>query len=111
MITLTETACDKINKMVGLPILGVPAKGLRIKVMGGGCSGLTYKMDLDFPNFEKDKTFTHNEYGGLLIVDKKSFLYLNGMVLDYNEGLMKSGFEIRNPNVKHTCGCGESFTI
>lgn len=105
MITLTENAARQINKLCD-----GQAKGLRIKVVGGGCSGLTYKMEIDYPNFEKDKLFTSNEFGGLLIVDKKSFLYLNGMELDYNEGLMKSEFVINNPaNEASKCGCGESF--
>jgi iron-sulfur cluster assembly accessory protein len=108
MITLTENAAKHIKYLCIMSEEGF--KGLRIRVVGGGCSGLSYKMDLDNPT-EKDKTFTSNDCGGLLIVDKKSFLYLNGMVLDYNEGLMKSGFVMENPNISRQCGCGESFDV
>src|SRR5438477_6259404 len=81
---------------------------LRVKVVGGGCSGLTYKMDVDQPR-EGDKVFEHD--GARLVVDRKSFLYLKGTELDYKEELMASGFNLRNPNVKRTCGCGSSFVV
>jgi iron-sulfur cluster assembly protein len=85
-----------------------PHKGLRVKVVGGGCSGLQYKMELDEPR-EGDKVFEKD--GAKLIVDRKSFLYLNGTELEYKEDLMKAGFTLNNPNVKRTCGCGASFAV
>jgi iron-sulfur cluster assembly protein len=103
-ITLTENAAGKILSMIA----DSPEKGLRVKVVGGGCSGLQYKMDLDAPR-EGDKIFERD--GAKLVVDRKSFLYLNGTELDYADGLMASGFNLRNPNVKRTCGCGQSFTV
>ena len=77
-------------------------------MVGGGCSGLTYKMDVDQPR-EGDKVFEHD--GARLVIDRKSFLYLKGTELDYKEELMASGFNLRNPNVKRTCGCGSSFVV
>jgi iron-sulfur cluster assembly protein len=103
-ITLTENAAGKILSLVE----DNPQKGLRVKVVGGGCSGLQYKMDVDEPR-DGDKVFELN--GAKLVVDRKSFLYLNGTELDYADGLMASGFNLRNPNVKRTCGCGQSFSV
>ncbi len=103
-ITLTDNAVLKIQSLVGEN----PAKGLRVKVVGGGCSGLTYKMDLDEPR-TGDKVFERD--GAKVVVDRKSFLYLNGTELDYADGLMATGFNLHNPNVKRTCGCGASFSI
>lgn len=103
-ITLTENAAGKILSLVE----DNPQKGLRVKVIGGGCSGLQYKMDVDEPR-DGDKIFELN--GAKLVVDRKSFLYLNGTELDYADGLMASGFNLRNPNVKRTCGCGQSFSV
>ncbi len=103
-ITLTENAASKILSLVG----DDPQKGLRVKVVGGGCSGLQYKMDLDDPR-DGDKIFERE--GAKLLVDRKSFLYLNGTELDYAESLMNAGFNLHNPNVKRTCGCGASFSV
>jgi iron-sulfur cluster assembly accessory protein len=106
MIELTDQAAEKINELVASKAAG--GSGLRVKVIGGGCSGLTYKMDLDQAR-DGDKVFEHQ--GAKLIVDRKSFLYLNGTILDYADGLMSSGFNLQNPNVKRTCGCGSSFVV
>src|SRR6266513_2687250 len=102
MISLSDNAVQKIRQLITEP--GDQA-GLRVKVVGGGCSGLQYRMELDDPK-ERDKIFERD--GAQLIVDKKSFLYLNGSELDYSEELMASGFKVVNPNAKRTCGCGES---
>ena len=103
-ITLTDNAVLKIHSLV----TGAPEKGLRVKVVGGGCSGLQYKMDLDLPK-DGDKIFERD--GARVVIDRKSFLYLNGTVLDYSEDLMSSGFNLQNPNVKRSCGCGSSFVV
>ena len=79
-----------------------------MKVVGGGCSGLQYKMDLDVER-PGDKIFGNAD--AKILVDRKSFLYLNGTELDYDEGLMESGFKLHNPNIKRECGCGASFTV
>jgi len=103
---MTDEAARKIQALVAEK--GTPEAGLRVKVVGGGCSGLTYKMDLDLPR-EGDKVFEHA--GARLVIDRKSFLYLKGTELDYHEELMASGFNLRNPNVKRSCGCGSSFVV
>jgi iron-sulfur cluster assembly protein len=103
-ISITEPAAAKIRVLTAAP----PARGLRLKVVGGGCSGLSYKMELDTPK-EGDRVF--EQAGAKVIVDRKSFLYLKGTVLDYAESLMSSGFSLKNPNVKRTCGCGASFAV
>ncbi|HLK11619.1 MAG TPA: iron-sulfur cluster assembly accessory protein [Candidatus Binatia bacterium] len=105
-IGMTDEAARKIQALV--VERGLPDGGLRVKVVGGGCSGLTYKMDVDQPR-DGDKVFEHD--GAKLLVDRKSFLYLNGTILDYTEELMSSGFNLQNPNVKRTCGCGSSFVV
>ena len=105
-ITLSDSAVAKIRTLV--PGAETAARGLRVKVVGGGCSGLSYKMDLDQPR-EGDKVFEHA--GAKLVIDRKSFLYLKGTELDYKEELMASGFNLRNPNVKRSCGCGSSFVV
>jgi len=105
-ISLSDNAAAKIRAL--LAAQQQAASGLRVKVVGGGCSGLQYKMDLDVER-PGDKVFGTGD--AKLLVDRKSFLYLNGTELDYNEGLMQSGFSLHNPNVKRSCGCGASFTV
>ena len=105
-IGMTDQAAQKIQALVAEK--GISDGGLRVKVVGGGCSGLTYKMDLDQVR-DGDKVFEHG--GAKLVVDRKSFLYLNGTILDYKDELMSSGFNLQNPNVKRTCGCGSSFGV
>lgn len=82
---------------------------LRVGVAGGGCSGLTYKMDFDNALTEDDKVF--EDKGVKIVVDKKSFLYLVGTTLEYSDGLNGKGFQFANPNASRTCGCGESFSV
>ena len=105
-ITVSENAAQKIRGLLGTH--EKPAAGLRVKVVGGGCSGLQYKMDLDIER-PGDKIFGPDD--AKVLVDRKSFLYLNGTELDYSEALMHAGFNLQNPNVKKTCGCGASFTV
>jgi iron-sulfur cluster assembly protein len=105
-IGMTAEAAAKIRALVAAR--GVADGALRVKVVGGGCSGLTYKMDLDTPR-DGDKVFEHD--GARLVVDRKSFLYLKGTILDYKDDLMSSGFNLQNPNVKRSCGCGSSFVV
>jgi iron-sulfur cluster assembly protein len=81
--------------------------GLRLGVVGGGCSGLSYKFKLENTPKATDQVF---EYEGVKVfVDPKSFQYLDGMVLDYTESLMENAFVFRNPNAKRHCSCGKSF--
>src|SRR5205809_1951350 len=106
MISMTDQAARKIQAL--LAEKGLAGGGLRVKVVGGGCSGLTYKMDID-QRRDGDKVFERD--GAQLVVDRKSFLYLNGTVLDYHDELMSAGFVLQNPNVKRSCGCGSSFIV
>jgi iron-sulfur cluster assembly accessory protein len=106
MITITDRAAEKINESLSAD--DVVSEGLRIKVIGGGCSGLQYKLDLDAQK-KGDKVFEHN--GAKLFIDRKSYLYINGTSIDYKDGLTDVGFDLDNPNVKRTCGCGESFVV
>jgi len=104
MITISESAAHKIKALVA----DGAGKVLRVKVIGGGCSGLQYKLDVDDTR-PGDRTFERD--GVSVAIDRKSYLYLHGTELDYAEGLMESGFKFKNPNVKQTCGCGASFTV
>jgi iron-sulfur cluster assembly protein len=98
-IHLTERAAKKIRALLEKD--GVPLEG-------GGCSGLSYAMRLDTQARDRDKIF--EEFGARLFVDPKSFLYLNGTTLEYEETLMRQGFVFQNPNAARSCGCGSSFT-
>ena len=82
---------------------------IRVGVDGGGCSGLSYKLEFDTIITETDKVFV--DKGIKIAVDKKSFLYLIGTELDYVGGLNGKGFVFNNPNAQRTCGCGESFSL
>ena len=82
---------------------------VRVGVTSGGCSGLNYNLEFDKEQKPEDKMFEDN--GVKVIVDKKSFLYLVGMTLEYSGGLNGKGFVFNNPNATRTCGCGESFSM
>jgi iron-sulfur cluster assembly protein len=86
-----------------------PEGGLRILVKGGGCSGLSYAMEWAQRSTEKDRVFERD--GARVFIDSKSLLYLGGSELSFEQGLMSTGFKINNPNVKASCGCGESFSV
>lgn len=105
-ISLTDRAAARINELIAADSRG--EQGLRVKVVGGGCSGLQYKVDFDMPK-ATDKIFEKD--GARVLVDMKSLLYLTGTELDYKDELMQSGFVFQNPNVKKACGCGASFTV
>ena len=81
---------------------------LRMSVEGGGCSGMTYKMDFDKKQKEFDKVFESN--GLKVICNLKSWLYLKDVRIDYSDDLLNGGFKIKNPNAERTCGCGTSFS-
>lgn len=106
MITVTDKAGTRIVKLAASS--ATPVAGLRIKVVGGGCSGLQYRIELDEEK-KGDKVF--EAAGGRVLVDRKSYLYLVDSVVDFSEGLQSAGFQVQNPNVKSACGCGESFTV
>jgi iron-sulfur cluster assembly protein len=105
-VTLTDRAAARIKELIAAD--NREGQGLRVKVVGGGCSGLQYKVDFDVPK-ATDKIFERD--GAKLLVDMKSLLYLTGTELDYKDELMQSGFVFQNPNVKKSCGCGASFAV
>jgi iron-sulfur cluster assembly protein len=107
-IHLTERAARKIRALLEKDGVSPEVGGLRVGVQGGGCSGLSYAMRLDTQARDRDKVF--EEFGAKLFVDPKSFLYLNGTTLEYEETLMRQGFVFQNPNAARSCGCGSSFT-
>ena len=107
-ITLTKKAEEKVKEI----LLDQPETfaGLRIQVVGGGCSGFQYRMGFD-KNFN-DQNDTVFEFDGLKVfIDKSSLLYMNGAEVDYVEGLHGAGFKFNNPNVTGSCGCGSSFSV
>jgi iron-sulfur cluster assembly protein len=106
-ITISQKAAEKIKELIARE--GGTAIGLRVGVRGSGCAGLAYTMSLAEKEGPKDKIFETE--GVKLLVDPKSYIFLNGTELTYHEGLMGHGFKFENPNAKGTCGCGESFII
>ena len=106
MLTISEAAAEKIKTM--LTDQGHPDYGLRVGVMGGGCSGFQYRLAFEEGAGEMDQII--EDKGVRVFVDPKSCLYLNGVNVDYVDGLMGAGFKIDNPNARSTCGCGESFS-
>ena len=105
MITVTPLAAEKI-KGIKTAQAAPEETGLRIRVVGGGCSGFQYQLVFDAP---KAGDQVYEQDGVRVVVDPKSFLYLNGTEIDYLDGLMGAGFTLKNPNARGTCGCGSSF--
>jgi len=107
MIVLTPVAAQKVRDL--LVQRGTPATGLRLGVRGGGCSGNSYFME--FCDAESAGDEIYESHGVRLYVDLKSAVLLGGTEIDYVEGLMGAGFKFNNPNVRHNCACGESFSV
>jgi iron-sulfur cluster assembly accessory protein len=106
-ITLSPNAVAKVKEIMAQQN-PVPA-GLRVGVVGGGCSGFSYSMQFENSAGMMDKIF---DFDGLKVyVDATSVMYLNGCIVDYVETLEGAGFKFENPNVKSTCGCGSSFSV
>ncbi len=106
LVKLTSSAADKVTAL--LQRQGRPEGVLRVAVMGGGCSGLQYKMDLQDSPANRD--ILVESQGVRVVVDPKSALYVTGSELDYQSGLEESGFKVNNPNAATSCSCGESFS-
>lgn len=105
MIQMTDTAISKVNEILGQQ--QPQPKGLRLSVVGGGCSGFQYSMAFENNQLPLDKVFN---YDGLQVyVDQASLLYLDNCRVDYIETMEGAGFKFDNPNVTSTCGCGSSF--
>jgi iron-sulfur cluster assembly protein len=106
-LEISETAAVRIRAMAGEK--GTPAGGLRLGVRGGGCSGLNYHVDWASAPARLDQVVERD--GARVFVDPKSAVFLAGTVVDWQSSLMQSGFVFRNPNVKTSCSCGDSFTV
>jgi iron-sulfur cluster assembly protein len=107
-IQVTEKAIAKIRSAMAKEGVSPEQGGLRVGVQGGGCSGLSYNIRFDSQARERDRIF---QFGDVRVfVDPKSFIYLHGMTLDYQETLMQQGFVFVNPNAQKSCGCGTSFS-
>ncbi len=107
MISITPKAIEQI-KLISQTDNPEGNKGLRLAVTGGGCSGLSYKIEF---SDKKDRDNVLDFDGVNVFIDPKSLIYLKGIVLDFKDGLNGKGFSFENPNAKNTCGCGESFSI
>jgi iron-sulfur cluster assembly accessory protein len=107
MVKITSLAATKVQEF--LDQNGRPEAGLRVRVVGGGCSGFQYQLALDDAASDGDEVFEQN--GIKLFVDPRSHLYLDGTEIDYVDDLMGSGFKFNNPNSTGSCGCGESFQV
>src|SRR5262245_14254513 len=107
LVSVTEAAAGQIKRLLDQD--GKAAThALRMKVVGGGCSGLQYQLMFDDQRKESDHEI--EAAGVRVVVDEKSALYLVGTTLDYVDSLMESGFKLQNPNAKESCGCGQSFS-
>lgn len=106
-LSLTEIAADKVREIRSQESIE-PNYALRVKVMGGGCSGFQYDLYFD-EKAEGDYEFESN--GVLLVADQMSFMYLMGTSIDYVEGLQGAGFKFNNPTATGSCGCGSSFSV
>ena len=107
-VHVTPSAVKRIRVILAKEGISMEEGGLRLGVKGGGCSGLSYAIAFDAHPRQRDRIFTFD--GVRVFVDPKSFVYLNGMTLDYEETLMRQGFNFINPNSTRSCGCGTSFS-
>lgn len=108
MIYISDKAREQVHKLKSDAGLAADYF-LRVGVVGGGCSGLSYKLDFDNEAQPNDQVFEDN--GVKLVTDLKSFLYLCDTTLDFSDGLNGKGFHFSNPNASRSCGCGESFAV
>jgi iron-sulfur cluster assembly protein len=108
-VHVTPSAVKRIRVILAKEGISTEEGGLRLGVKGGGCSGLSYVIAFDAHPRERDRIFTFD--GVRVFVDPKSIVFLNGMTLDYEETLMRQGFNFINPNSTRSCGCGTSFSV
>ncbi len=107
-VQVTERALQRIRAAMAKEGVSPSEGGLRLGIQGGGCSGLSYNIRFDSQPRERDRIYEFSDVR--IFVDPKSFLYLHGMILDYEETLMRQGFNFINPHSTKSCGCGSSFS-
>lgn len=107
-INISDKALEHVRAAMAKEGISPEVGGLRLGVQGGGCSGLSYSIRFDTQPRERDRIFSFGDVR--VFVDPKSFIYLNGMTVEWEETLMHRGFIFQNPNAKKTCGCGSSFS-
>jgi iron-sulfur cluster assembly protein len=107
-IQVTDRALKRIRVAMAKENVSPVEGGLRLGITGGGCSGLSYHIRFDTQPRERDRIYNFEDIR--IFVDPKSFIYLHGMILDYEETLMRQGFNFINPNSTKSCGCGSSFS-
>ena len=108
MITLTDKGAEKVHEFLASQESAVETAGLRVGVRGGGCSGFQYALAFDA---KRDGDTVFESHGIKLLVDNQSLPYVSGAVVDYVDGLQGAGFQVNNPNVIASCGCGSSFRV
>ena len=106
VVTLTESASQQVRSE-----MEVEVDNLRLRVAGGGCSGMSYELFSEPSDQVQDVDTIIDHVAFKVVIDQKSLIYLKGMELDYDGGLQGKGFVFRNPNATSTCGCGESFSV
>jgi iron-sulfur cluster assembly protein len=111
MINITDNAAKAIVGTMQEEGRDPGRQYMRVAVQGGGCSGLSYKLEFSDQLSEGDEVFAHEATGIKVAVDKKSMLFLHGLTLDFTSGLNGKGFVFDNPNATGTCGCGTSFKV
>ena len=112
-ITITEKAAGEVKRIISEQQQGgnAPEKiYLRMRVVGGGCSGFQHKLDLD-PQVNPKLDDVSEQHGVPVVIDKRSQMYLNEVTVDFHDDLNRRGFSITNPGAKSTCGCGSSFSM
>ena len=107
-VQVTERALKRIRVAMAKEGVSPTEGGLRLGITGGGCSGLSYNIRFDSQPRERDRIYQFDDVR--VFIDPKSFIYLHGMILDYEETLMRQGFNFINPNSTKSCGCGSSFS-
>ncbi len=106
-LSLTERAAERVRQIMATNGVG-DDHGVRLGVKSGGCSGLSYVLEIDEPA-EKDRVY--ESHGLKVFCDPKSYLYINGTEIDFSADMLNGGFRFENPNVKRDCGCGTSFAV
>jgi iron-sulfur cluster insertion protein len=111
-LTVTEKAASEVRRIIAEQPTGGETQKLylRLRVVGGGCSGFQHKLDLD-PQVNPKLDEVYEFHGVDVVIDKRSLLYLEGVTVDFHDDLNKRGFSISNPQAKGTCGCGSSFSM